>query len=185
MPNERLNPLLRVIWDRRETYLPSCRTTERKSAVAECFRCEQAAFHPDAAATLNHRRVELPSERKLPRSKSNVSTGPQLPVLISGRISVPDRPVGRGIDVKVSTKKQMTKSAVSRSWSRVGCNATVEWRWRSSERGFKIDYIRWRCRFQSLFLLPVTEMGDTEARDAEDGDKKTSTEWREEVTAVR
>jgi len=140
--NERLNPLLRVIRDRRETHLPSCRTVERKSAVAECFRCEQAAFHPDAAATLNHRRVKLPSERKLPRSRSDVSTVPQLPVLNRGRISVPDRPAGRGIDVKVSTKKLMTKSAVSRSWSRVRCNATVKWRWRSSERGSRIDCIR-------------------------------------------
>jgi len=105
-------------------------------------RCGKAASpHRKHSPTLNHGRVELPSERELPRTRSNVSTGPQLSVLISGRISVPDRPAGRGIDVRVGTKLMM-KSAVSRSWSRVRCNATVGWRWRSSERGFRIDYIR-------------------------------------------
>jgi len=105
-------------------------------------RCGKAAFlHRKHTATLNHRRVESPNERELSRTRSNVSIGPQLPALVSGRISVPDRPAGRGVDVRVGTKL-MTKSAVSRSWSRVRCNATVGWRWRSSERGFRIDYIR-------------------------------------------
>jgi len=111
--------------DLRETLLPSCRNAVRKSAVAECFRCERATIHPDTAAILNYGHVELPNERELPRSRFDVSTGPQRPILVSCRISVPERPAGRGIDV--STKKLVTKSAVFRSWSRVGCNATVEW----------------------------------------------------------
>ena len=155
--NERLNPLLRVIWDRRETYLPSCRT----AAEVRCRRVLPvwtSSFLPWRSGYVESQTCRITErEKKLPRSRSDVSTRPQLPVLISGRTRVPDRPAGRRIDVKVGMKKLVTKPAVFRLWSRARCNAPVEWRWRSIERWFRVDYIRWWCRFRTLFLSRVTE----------------------------